>query len=111
MQFTRDYTSGQFKELSKLYDNALVCLNDLRTKFPEYEKIWKIVQEKLQIIKKTIDNDEVPNDNLKRDADMSTMLTQEFRDVPDETIDMSPLFRLDKAYTLLGMKDIKFKIP
>lgn len=111
MFFKRDFSDAQFANLQELYDKAVVQLNNLENTHPEHQSVWKIVNEKLKIIKETLNNDELPSDNRKRDADLSTMLTYEFRDYLSEDMDLSPLYRVDQAFTLLGMKDITFSDP
>ncbi len=108
MLFKRDFGNQQFVELNQLYEKAKICLGNLRKQYPEYNAIWDDVEVKMKVIKTTIDKDEVPNDEQKRSADISTMLTYKLRDFPDDNA-ILPLFNLDRAYTLLGMKDINFE--
>jgi hypothetical protein len=108
MLFKRDFTGKQFVNLSHLYAAAELCLQNLNRDYPEYKNIWDIVRNKMNIVKETITADEVPTDARKRDADLTTMLSFELRDFQDANA-ILPLYELDRAFTLLGMKDIEFK--
>jgi hypothetical protein len=108
MLFKKDFGSDQFKKLSELYSAAREALTSLNKNYPQYADTWKIVGQKMELIKKTIDADEIPTDDMKREADITTMLNYELRDFVDDKL--TAIYKLDSAYTLLGMKDIQFEM-
>lgn len=109
MNFQRDFSTPQFTRLKDLHQEAVSCLESLTEKYPEHKKIWDIAKKKMEIIEASIEADELPTDDRKRDADMSTMLTHELLDYFGSSNELDPLYKLDKAYTLLGMKNIRFE--
>ena len=105
--FKKDLGNEQFTKLDKLYTEAIRCLLENVKKYGEHRDIWTIVQQKMQIIKAACDSGRIPSDEIKREADISNMLSHALKDVVNDK-DIDPLYKLNYAFTLLGMKEIRF---
>lgn len=103
--FKPDFSPSQFKKIDDLYKQADDALKALMNKYPNAQPTWDIIRDRIQLIKRISDSGDNPSEELKRKADISTLLNNEFRELPDEK-NFDPLFQLDHAFTLLGMKEI-----
>jgi hypothetical protein len=105
--FSDEDKTPELKSLSNSIFKARQALNRLSEDYPVYQKIWNIVDRKLNIMVSTLNNNSIPTPEEKNNAHLSLMLAREcdaiYLDKNNEVNqDLITLYNIDYEYQSLN---------